>query len=68
MFLIGKVFYYYQVVKALITGKYTYDLGAVQTAVAVHGHYLFINQDRNSGLPKYMVFADNCGHDDGEHC
>jgi hypothetical protein len=64
MRLIGKVLRFIMISRAIVTGNYTRDMEALQTALAVHGSYLFINIGAFQGAPIFMMFADDCGHHD----
>jgi len=60
--LIGKVLRGYLIFKALVTGYYTNDLESLETALAVHGRYLYINTGEIQDSPMLMMFTADCGH------
>lgn len=48
----------------LIRGRYTTNINAVDIALDVYGKYLFVNIGVIQDAPKFMLFAEDCGHHD----
>ena len=49
---------------SIAKGRYTTDFEAMNIGMKVYGKYLFVNLGVIQDAPKFMLFAEDCGHHD----